>query len=188
MRSLFCFSLLFLCLAPLTVFANQERLAGGEILVTTEDVSGSEVPRITVVGVVNAAPERIWAIVSDCNTYKQNLPRIDSARLLRREGSNYYCEVTVDLPFPMSNLTAQTRATHTVGPPEWKREWTLLSGDYQRNDGAWILRPFQGDSSRTLVTYIVHAEPNNRVPNAVRRRAQESSMPGVIERLRELTE
>lgn len=180
---------LILLLLSGTAYANEEaRLANGEILIATQNVAGSDVPKAVVTGVINAPPERIWAIVSDCDRYEGRLPRIRAAREVERSGNTVVCEVTVALPFPISDLTARTRATHTAGPREWRREWTLIEGDYQRNDGSWVLTPFQGDSNRTLVVYTVHAEPNNRVPQRLRNRAQESSLPDVIETLRNLTE
>lgn len=180
--------ILLLVLLPASSFANQDRLAAGEILVEVEEVPGSEVPKLSSIGVVDAPATQIWAIVSECDHYADRLPRIDSARVLRRDGSTVYCEVTVDLPFPLSNLTAETRGEHTVGPPEWRREWTLVEGDYTRNDGSWVLVPFRGNPNRTLVTYTVHAEPKTNIPENIRRHAQERSMPAVIERLRELVE
>ena len=177
--------LLFL---PTTAFAGQSDLDRGEIRVETTDVAGSSVPRIIVTGVIDAPPSAVWAIVSDCNRYVGRMPRIEAAREISRSGSTVLCEVTVGLPFPMSNLTARTTATHTTGPPQWKREWTMIEGDYKTNDGSWILTTFQGNPDRTLAIYSLHAEPNNRVPNSIRRRAQENSMPGIIERLRELTQ
>lgn len=177
-----------LLLLPVTTFAGQNDLDRGEIRVETSEVAGSSVPRITVTGVIDASPAEVWAIVSDCNRYVGRMPRIEAAREVSRSGSTVICEVTVGLPFPMSDLTARTTATHTVGPPQWKREWTMIEGDYKTNDGSWILTPFQGDGNRTLAVYSVHAEPKSRVPNSIRRRAQENSMPGIIERLRELTQ
>lgn len=177
-----------LMILPASAAADTRALDGGEIFVTTEDVAGSDVPRIEVRGVINAAPSAVWDIVSDCNGYVGRMPRITEAREVRRSGSTVICDVTVGLPFPMSDLQAVTRATHTVGPPEWRREWTMIEGTYRINDGSWVLTTFNGDSQRTLAVYTVHAEPNSRVPNSVRRRAQTSSMPGIIERLRELTE
>ena len=182
-------TVLILLFFSATAFASEEaRLADGEILVTAQNVAGSDVPKAIVKGVINAPPQRVWDIVSNCDRYEGRLPRIRAAREIERSGNTVVCEVTVALPFPISDLTARTRATHTEGPREWRREWTLIEGDYQRNDGSWVLTPFQGDPNRTLAVYTVHAEPNSRVPQRLRNRAQESSLPDVIETLRNLTE
>ena len=166
---------------------DEDALAAGQILTTTTKVSGSSIPRVTIRGVVDAPPARIWAIVGDCDTYVARLPRIRASRVVERTDHGMICELTVALPFPLSDLTAKTRAVHVEGPPRWDRRWTLVKGDYEINDGSWVLEVFQGDPNRTLVTYSVHAVPHSAVPPWARRRAQESSMPGLIERLREET-
>jgi hypothetical protein len=171
---------------PTTAFADaNERLANGEIIVVTSDVDGYDVPKVTVYGVIDTRPERVWNVVSNCDGYVGVMPRIDKAKEVSRSGSTVKCDVTVGLPFPMSDLRALSRAEHTEGPPEWRREWEMVEGDYEVNSGSWRVRKFQGDDNRTLAIYTVHAVPNSRVPERVRNRAQERSMPGIIEALRE---
>lgn len=173
-------------LIPASAFADaNERLDGGEIIVVTSDVDGYDVPKVTVYGVINTSPERVWEIVSNCDGYVGIMPRIDKAREVSRSGSTVECDVTVGLPFPMNDLRALSTAKHTEGPPEWRREWEMVEGDYKVNSGSWRLRKFQGDDNRTLAIYSVHAVPNTRVPERIRNRAQERSMPGIIESLRE---
>jgi ribosome-associated toxin RatA of RatAB toxin-antitoxin module len=169
---------------PVAVAGEADPLDRGEISVRTHAVEGSGFPRVVVQGVIDAAPERVWAIVSNCNGYEGTMPRIRAAREVERNGDTVICEITVALPFPMSDLTARTRATHVEGPPRWSRSWTLIEGDYDVNDGSWILEPYKGDPGRTLATYSVHAEPHTSVPGWARRRAQTSSMPDIIEHLR----
>ena len=175
-------------IAPSSAFADTDRrLDGGEVLLFTHDVDGQSIPKVNVYGVVDAPPEDIWAIISDCDKYVGVLPRVDKAKIVSRSGSTVTCDVTLGLPFPISDLRAVTEAEHTTGPPSWKREWTLVEGDYEVNEGHWTLTRFQGDESRTLVVYSLNAVPKNRVPNRVQRRAQEGSMQDIIKSLREHT-
>ncbi|MFU8803497.1 MAG: type II toxin-antitoxin system RatA family toxin [Bradymonadaceae bacterium] len=177
--------LLTVLLLPPPLYAqDKEALDRGEISVRTVDVAGSELPKVVVQGVIDASPAKVWELVSNCDNYVRRMPRIKAARIVERKGSTVICEVTVGLPFPISDLRATTRATHVVGPPTWSRTWTLIEGDYEKNDGSWVLTPFGDDGDRTLATYSVHAIPNTSVPAWARRRAQQSSMPEIIERLR----
>ena len=170
---------------PTSAFAqSNDALGKGEISVDVVDVKGSPMPKVVVKGVVDAPPAKVWEIVSDCTKYKQRMSRIKAAKLVKKTGQTYICDVTVELPFPLSNLRATTTAKHVTGPPSWSRTWTLLEGDYERNDGSWVLQEFAGDPNRTFVVYSVHAIPNTAVPDWLRKRAQESSMPDVIKRLR----
>ncbi|MFW6369401.1 MAG: SRPBCC family protein [Myxococcota bacterium] len=166
---------------------DEDALASGEILVHSESVPGSDLPKVVVRGVIDAPPAKVWTIVSDCDVFEERLPRIRSARVLEQTDRGPICEVIVALPFPLSDLRAKTRAVHIEGPPRWSRTWTLIEGDYEVNDGSWVLESFRGDPNRTLATYSVHAVPHSAVPAWARRRAQESSMPDIIERLRRET-
>lgn len=160
-------------------------LSKGEISVDTIEVKGSDMPKVVVKGVIDAPPAKVWQIVSDCAKYQKTMTRIKASKLVKKTGDTYICDVTVELPFPMSNLRATTTAKHISGPPVWSRTWTLLEGDYELNDGSWKLEEFAGDANRTFATYTVHAIPNTSVPGWVRKRAQESSMPDIIKRIRE---
>lgn len=164
---------------------SNDALSKGEIGVDVIKVKGSDMPKVVVKGVVDAPPAKVWEIVSDCTKYKQRMTRIKAAKLVKKTGDTYICDVTVELPFPLSNLRATTTAKHISGPPTWSRTWTLLEGDYETNDGSWVLQEFAGDPQRTFVVYSVHAIPHTAVPDWLRKRAQESSMPDVIKRLRQ---
>ncbi len=190
MRRTLAMTVVFLLFSSAAYAGEEARLASGEILVETQDVAGSDIPRVIVKGVIAAPVERVWHEVSNCERYPGTMPNIESAREIERRGDTVVCEVVVSLPFPLSNLTSRTRATHVEGPDRWTRTWTMIEGDwdYKVNDGSWVLTHFQGDSSRTLAVYTIHAEPNTRVPQRLRNRAQRSSMPGAIEALRDALE
>lgn len=162
----------------------EERIAGGEVVIQTRRVAGAELPEATVHAVIDAPPAKVWAIISDCARYKRTMPRIKDSKQLSQSGNKTVCEVTVDMPFPLSNLTSVSEATHVVGPPTWERKWHMLRGDFARNEGAWILSSFNPEGTRTRVLYRVLAEPNTSIPNAIIRKAQQSSLPNMIESIR----
>ena len=160
-------------------------LARGEISVSTQAVEGSDVREIVVRAVIDAPPEKVWEVVTDCDRFEQRMPNIESATEIKREGNRSWCDVEVDLPFPLSNLRAVSVATHSEQTGVWKRSWTLVRGDYEFNDGSWVLTPFENDWNRTLAVYRVHVKPNIAVPGWVRERAQKTSMPDLIRRVGE---
>jgi ribosome-associated toxin RatA of RatAB toxin-antitoxin module len=125
----------------------------------------------------------VWAIVSDCSRYKERLPRIASAKLLKKEGNTHTCEVKVSMPFPVSDLTAITEATHEESEKGMARRWKLVRGDYKVNEGSWEVKPLE-NGTQSLVIYSVHAEPNTAVPAWIREQAQKKALPELIERLR----
>ncbi len=165
----------------------KQRLDQGEIMVYTRPVKGSDLPEIVVKAVINAPPAQVWALVSRCARYAKFMPRIKASRELSRKGGRILCRVTVDMPFPYSDLTATTEVRHTVSKDRWYRRWRLIKGDYKVNRGSWVLTPFGGDSKRTYAVYRAQAVPNAYVPGVIRRMAQKSSLPKMIKALRAKT-
>lgn len=163
---------------------RQARLSAGEVLVELRDVEGVDVPEARMEGVVDAPPERVWEVIRDCKRYVGVMPRVVAARELSLQDGVQVCEMTIDTPFPLSDLTGVTSAAMTAGPPEWSRRWTLVRGDYTRNAGAWAVRAFGADGRRSLVQYRVLAEPDVAVPGFIQAFAQEHSLPDLMERIR----
>jgi ribosome-associated toxin RatA of RatAB toxin-antitoxin module len=163
---------------------TQSRLAKDEILISTRPIAGSDLPEVTAQAVFQVPPEKLWKVIDNCGNYKNTMERIIASKELERKGNRVVCEVTVGLPFPLSDLHSVTEAVHVVGPPKWTRTWKLLRGDFDRNDGSWTLTPFAGDANRTLAVYRLHTEPRTHVPLAILRRGQRESLPKLIEKLR----
>jgi ribosome-associated toxin RatA of RatAB toxin-antitoxin module len=164
---------------------DMKALERGEVLVKVQEVKGSEAPRAIVTAIIDAPPEDVWRLVSDCKRYSKIFDRIKRSKLLEQKGSEYVCEVEVELPFPFSNLVGVTRAIHTVeAGKEWRRAWTLVRGDYHTNTGSWVLKPHGADGKKTLAVYTVHADPKNAVPDWLRNKAQKSTLPDMMKRLR----
>ncbi len=173
-----------LCLAPALGQAQEAPLPPeGQTELRTESVVGSDAPRVVVRAVLPVPARKVWQIVSDCATYQDHLPRVAASKLLQREGAIHVCEVTVAMPFPLSNLTAVTRAVHTESATGMSRRWTLERGDYHVNQGSWEVTPL-GDGTRCLVVYTIHAKPKTRVPGWMQESAQKKALPELFERVR----
>jgi ribosome-associated toxin RatA of RatAB toxin-antitoxin module len=179
--------------SPPGVSKDHARLAAGEIIVTTRKVPGSDVPEATVRAMIDARPEKVWAIVSDCSRYKQTMPNIADSQLLKMErgpgpgghGDVTVCRVTADLPFPFQDLVSVTRAVHTVEPGRrWQRQWQLVEGDYERNLGMWRVEPFGADSARSLVTYVIDAKPKVLLPSALVTSISHGKLPEMMKNVR----
>lgn len=162
------------------------RLERGETVVETFDVPGSPVPRVVVRGIIEVAPAQVWKHIDQASSYTEFMPRTKEAVELSRDGDIIRSRVTIEMPFPLKNMTAITQARHTVEEGKrYERAWELVEGDYHTNQGSWVLVPYAGDANRTLVTYQVHAHPKMRIPKKIQALAQERSMPRIIEALRQ---
>ncbi len=179
-------SVVLLCCSGLVLAdsAEQARLARGEVIIRRVVVPGSEMPEAIVRGVIDAPPARVWAIIDRCAHYPGKLPRVKAARELSRKGNIVVCDVTIDMPFPFSDLRAKTRAVHTVRKGFFRRAWNLIEGDFKHNRGSWTFTPFSANGRRTLAVYRVHALPNTPLPIWLQRKASETTLPNLFKALR----
>jgi len=150
--------------------------------VRTAPVKGSDMPRITAKAVLSQPPEKVWGVISDCSKYKGRMPRVAAAKLLKKEGNKHTCEVTVEVPFPFSNLTAVTEAVHEESADGMSRRWKLVRGDYKKNEGSWEIKPLEG-GKKSQVTYTLHVEPNTSLPSSILEAAQKKAIPDLFVRL-----
>ena len=164
------------------------RLEAREIIVTTEDVPGHKLPRTRMVGLIQAPPEKVWAIIQDCNRYAQTMPRTLESHELERQGDRVRCKAKVDMPFPFGDLVSDTEAVQTVERGvRYQRKWTLRGGDFEANEGIWTLEPRDGGAA-TLVRYQSLFVPKVAIPAWIQNWATTVTMPGMLEGLRKQTE
>ncbi len=173
-----------LALVPGAATADAPLPAKGTVQVNVYSVPGSNTPKVVVRAIIEQPPRKVWAVVSDCAHYSSRLPRVAKSRLVSKVGNKHTCEVTISLPFPLSNLTAVTEAIHEENEKGMTRRWKLVSGDYTVNNGSWEVRPLDATGTSTLVTYSVQAEPTTAVPDFIRASAQKKALPDMIERVR----
>ena len=149
-------------------------------------MKGSSMPQIYAYAIIDAPPERLWKIISDCSTYHKTMPSIEKSRYLKALSppGKIRCELVVNLPWPMDDLRSVTDAVHTIKASHYKRQWTLVEGDYRLNNGSWKLTAIDR-GSKTFIEYKVHVEPKTSVPDFIKRAAQKSKIPDLIDHLRE---
>jgi ribosome-associated toxin RatA of RatAB toxin-antitoxin module len=160
-------------------------LQKGEVVVATSVPEGSNAVFVVAEGVVEAPPARVWALVEACNNYSKTMPRIKESKELSRKGDVITCQITADMPFPLPNLTSVTRAEHTIGGGRYVRAFKLIEGDYHRNEGRWVIEPFDGDPQRTLARYELALEPKMPAPRSLVEAAQARTIPQLFKGLRE---
>ena len=158
----------------------------GEIWVGRADVETDDVPTFVAYAIIDAPPAVVWQVVSHCGNYARYMPRVLVSKELSKKGDIVVCEVTIDMPFPLSDLTSITSAVHQedVKAGKYSRVWNLVKGDYDVNRGAWRLRPVD-DGKRTLATYQVTAKPDIPVPTGLAALFQQGPLVRSMEALRD---
>ncbi|MCC7111810.1 MAG: SRPBCC family protein [Deltaproteobacteria bacterium] len=162
---------------------DAERLARGEVVLHFSRAPGSDFPVATAHVLVDASPERVWRIVSDCERTGEVMPDVLTSAVVPEGGQSSRCTVVVDLPFPLSDLRSVTRAVLEVQPGRrWQRSWQLLAGDFTVNEGYWRVEPTA--DGRTLATYHIDVRPTVPLPSWLVSFIQRAKLPEMMERLR----
>lgn len=161
--------------------AERARLEQGEVLVGTVQHQGRSMNSARAV--IDAPPEKVWPLVWNCARFAETMPSIAKSEMVSHEGNTAVCRVVADLPFPMADLTSVSRAVVTVEPGvRWHREWKMIEGDYEVNQGSFTLLPW--GTGKTLAIYRIDARPKIPLPEWVLAKAQSDRLPEMMGRLR----
>ncbi len=160
------------------------RLANGDIVVSVHEEEGFDIPPMYTRAVIDAPPEKVFALVNDCNAFKTYIPRVVQSSETSREGNHSVCKFLVDMPWPMDDLSSTVEATVSSAPGKWTREFVHKDGNFIRNDGVWTLTPFGDDGKRTRVEYKLHSAFKTMLPNAFVRSGQKGAMKDLIKSMR----
>jgi hypothetical protein len=149
-------------------FAEEERtrLDAGEVVVRDLTPSDPNGVGMLLAGVIDATPDRVWAVMADCEPQEEFIPRVRHAAVRDRDGDSHTCDLVVDLPLPFSDLRTATRH-HVRRLPDggYQRRWELLPGDwdYHRNSGSWTVHPYRG-AQRSLLIGRMDLLPKSMLP------------------------
>jgi hypothetical protein len=181
-------------LLPLTAAAQSawieapgvhERLAAGEVVVTTAAAIDPGRPRGRVLAAVliKASPEAIWAVMTDCKQAPLFVPglkrcsRIASAA----DGSWEDFEQVVQYSWFLPTVRYVLRAEYDR---PLRIRFRRISGDLKDEEGSWLLTPTH-DRSATLVLYEVYVDPGFWVPQVLVSRTLRKDLPAALAGLRD---
>ena len=171
--------------APAMADDRFQRLDSGEVLITRHKTKQGY-DKVKALAIIDTPPAKLWPTFDRCGKYKATMLRIASSKEVWRKGTRVRCEIVIAMPFPIRNLRTVTDAVHTVKPGKlYKRKWELVEGDFKVNRGSWTLRPYK-NGTKTLLTYLVVAEPTVPIPDFIRRAAQKKTLPELFEHIRKL--
>ena len=171
--------------APPMTGGQAAKVDGGEVVVQEMKPTGGDGVAAWAAGVVNAPMDKVWPVIRDCEHFAKFMPRTKESKLLGKSGDTMDCKTVISMPFPLSNLWAHVRSTTTEHPGGgFTRAWTLLKGNYKRNNGSWTALPWRDDPNRTLIVYRIDVDPDMFVPDAIIRSAQTGSLPKVFTAVR----
>lgn len=164
---------------------EQHRLAASEVLVldTLPPGASKSAGGGTAVGLVRAAPERVWPVLVDYRGHPRYYPRVVSAELVEADAQHALVRYVVAVgPFSFG--------FHMIKYPDPVRrriEWHLdakhANNFFRENTGYWQVDPAEGGS---LVTYAIAVR--TILPGFVTLGAERRSLVDTIKKLRILVE
>jgi ribosome-associated toxin RatA of RatAB toxin-antitoxin module len=167
---------------PPTLSAGQlSVLSKGKAIVKTLKPTGGDGVAARALAIIDAEPHRVFDVVNACEHFAKFMPRTKKSRVVKHEGPNQkICHTEISMPFPFSNLVSDVRSTSKELPGGgFERRWTMLKGNYKRNNGHWEIWP-HNNGAQSLVVYTIDVDPDMALPDAIIRKAQTGSLPKVF--------
>ena len=131
--------------------------------------------------VIRAAPEKVFAVISDYEKYPEFLPEVKKVKVESGQGDIKDVTYTVDVKAKVISYTLR----HTAKPPH-ELSWTMVRGEMIKgNDGAWVLKPVP---EGTEATYKIDLKLGALVPSMVERKLAEQSLPGLLQNFKKRIE
>ena len=161
-----------------------DRLAAGEVIVTPHHVEGFSVVAVTVDAVIDVPPERVWAMVTACPSYRSIMPHVVESVQAEHAGDRRVCKWSIDMPFPFSDMATFLEFKSAPVTDRWYADFHQLRGDFVRNEGYWRLERFGTEGKRTRVTFRQHSVMDIAVPASMVKRGHIQAMHEMIAKMR----
>ena len=164
---------------------QQQRLAAGEVVVLDMLPPGASTSAGggTALGLVRAAPERVWPVLVDYRGHPRYYPRVVSAELVEADAQRALVRYEVGV----GPLTFGFHMLKYPDPVRRRIEWHLdpkhANNFFRENSGYWQVDPAEGGS---LVTYAIAVR--TIVPGFFTRGAERESLVDTIKKLRKVVE
>jgi hypothetical protein len=173
--------------------AQVTQLNDGEELVEVfrrGDEDNPEPPEGDVIGIVNATPEAVMALVLDFERYPEFVSDIAEIELLSREGDTYTVHGLTDTPWPMEDrswtIIMVAGSQQVDGVDVLLSTWTFVpgSGNIEDTTGYWLAMPWGETGEQTLLRYHLQVDLGTWLPDFILEWSTESFLPSKIEDLR----
>jgi len=168
-----------------------DRLNAGEVLV---DLNADLDPPVgDAIGVIDAPPEAVFAIVSDFARQSSWLDDVTLSEVVgEEEGGIVLCHGITDTPWPMEDREWTNRTWNgqmeVDGVPVYVSNWVYVpgSGNLEASEGYWLMVPWGDDGSKTLLRYYLVIDLGTPMPDFLLNWGSENMLPTRITGLRAL--
>jgi len=127
---------------------------------------------------ISAAPEAVWAVISDCVGAPRIILHLESCRISERDPRGRW-DVREHVINPPLLPKMRTTVRNEFEPPR-RLSFRLLSGDMKASDGAWTLRT---DGKDTILSYDALVAPNFSAPQFLIARSIRTDFPKMLKEI-----
>jgi hypothetical protein len=171
------------------------------VKVYRRDREGSEVKEMKAIGLIDATPHEVWAVVRDYENYPKQMPYTVEAKVLSRTENDkevlFYSLLNTPLVSARDYMILlKDESDWQDGKGYLKVSWVAarpeqdalvpVKDDVVRvriNDGYWLLEPRE-DGKKTFATYYVYTAPGGSIPVFIANKGNAIAVPKVFEAIR----
>lgn len=169
------------------------------LAVYVREKPGIDVKEVKAVGEVDAAPEKVFAVVTDYEHQVGNMPYVQDQAVFTRSESEAVFWAVADFPFvSRRDWIVRSKFDKNVDGGIWRASWVPTevkdvpppeSGVVRLkvNTGSWTLAPLDG-GKRTLATYQLLTDPGGSIPTFIANKANTTALPELFARVRKRAE
>ena len=163
----------------------QQQLAAGQVAVRLRFDGEPSSMQVRAAVKVNAPPEAIWRVLTDCEHAANFIPGVKRCRRVRSAPDDSWEIVEQEAKYSwfMPAVTTVIRA-------EYRRpqriDFKRISGDLKREDGNWVLE--SAADGATIVEYELDVDPGFWIPRVLLRHSLRSELPAALAAVRERAE
>jgi Polyketide cyclase / dehydrase and lipid transport len=166
----------------------QSRLAAGEVVVQTAseiDPAGPQ-GRARAAVRINASPQAIWSVMTDCNEAVAFVPGLKRCRRIDGAPDGRWEDIEHEVRY--SALLPAVRYVFRADYDRPRRiDFHRISGDLKAQEGTWLLTR-TADGTGTVVEYDVYLDPGFWVPQFLVTRSLRKDLPAALSGLRDRVE
>ena len=167
--------------------AVQQRLAAGEVVVAASVIDADRPRgRIRAAVRINAPPEAIWSIVTDCRQALSFVPGLKRCRRIDGAADGSWQDVEHEVRYSWLLPTVRYVFRAVYDRPH-RIDFHRVSGDLKEEEGTWLLTQ-TADGAGTVVQYEVYVDPGFWIPQALLAHSLRKDIPAVLTGLRECAE
>ena len=167
----------------------QQQLSDGQVPVRVEFDDGQSHIHVRAAVRINASPESIWHVLTDCDHAASFIPGVKRCHPLQVAPDDSWVIVEQEakyswlMPAVKCVIRADYRRPRRI---EFKR----LSGDLKEEEGVWMLEPTKAAVSGptsdpvTTVVYDLYVDPGFWIPRVLLRHSLRSELPAAFTALR----